>query len=95
MRMQLKPQDIVVLLKLVGLEEGWNYRSLAQQLFMSVGERIMLWTVRRARSCSMLSSGVRGCKRLRNFWSMVSNMHFLQSPVHLRGAHLPLMLHHL
>lgn len=36
--MQLKPQDIVVLLKLVGLDEGWNYRSLAQQLFMSVGE---------------------------------------------------------
>lgn len=36
--MQLKPQDIVVLLKLIGLGEGWSYRSLAQELFMSIGE---------------------------------------------------------
>ena len=36
--MQLKPQDIVVLLKLVGLEGVWSYRSLAQDLFMSIGE---------------------------------------------------------
>src|SRR3990167_2295650 len=36
--MQLKPQDIVVLLKLVGLEQDWSYRSLAHELFMSTGE---------------------------------------------------------
>ncbi|MBS1997347.1 MAG: hypothetical protein JSS86_13595 [Cyanobacteria bacterium SZAS LIN-2] len=36
--MQLKPQDILVLLKLIGLEEDWSYRSLAQDLFMSTGE---------------------------------------------------------
>lgn len=36
--MQLKPQDIVVLLKLISLQEDWSYRSLAQALFMSVGE---------------------------------------------------------
>lgn len=36
--MQLKPQDIVILLKLVGLKEGWSYRSLAQDLFISSGE---------------------------------------------------------
>ncbi len=36
--MHLKPQDIVVLLKLVGLEGGWSYRALAQELFMSTGE---------------------------------------------------------
>lgn len=36
--MQLKPQDVVVLLKLVGLEEDWSYRSLAHELFMSTGE---------------------------------------------------------
>ena len=36
--MQLKPQDILVLLKLVGLEGDWSYRSLAGELSMSVGE---------------------------------------------------------
>jgi hypothetical protein len=36
--MQLKPQDVVVLLKLVVLDKAWNYRSLAQELFMSTGE---------------------------------------------------------
>jgi hypothetical protein len=36
--MQLKPQDIVVLLKLVGLNQPWSYRSLALELFMSTGE---------------------------------------------------------
>ena len=36
--MQLKPQDLVVLLKLVGLKQDWSYRSLAQELFMSIGE---------------------------------------------------------
>jgi hypothetical protein len=36
--MQLKPQDIVVLLKLVGLKEDWSYRSLADELFISTGE---------------------------------------------------------
>ncbi len=34
----MKPQDIVVLLKLVGLKGGWSYRQLAQELFMSIGE---------------------------------------------------------
>ncbi|MBA2523869.1 MAG: hypothetical protein H0V25_11155 [Solirubrobacterales bacterium] len=32
----LKPQDIVVLLKLVAEEEGWTFDSLANQLSMSV-----------------------------------------------------------
>lgn len=36
--MQLKPQDIVVLLKLVGLDSDWTYRSRARTLFMSTGE---------------------------------------------------------
>jgi hypothetical protein len=36
--MQLKPQDVVTLLKLVGVQQGWNYRSLAKDLFISVGE---------------------------------------------------------
>lgn len=36
--MQLKPQDIVVLLKLIGLNKDWSYRSLAHELFMSAGE---------------------------------------------------------
>ncbi len=36
--MQLKPQDIVVLLKLLVLKEDWSYRSLAHELFMSTGE---------------------------------------------------------
>lgn len=36
--MQLKPQDIVVLLKLINLKENWSYRFLATELFMSVGE---------------------------------------------------------
>lgn len=37
--MQLKPQDILVLLKLVVLgENSWSYRSLANELFMSIGE---------------------------------------------------------
>lgn len=36
--MQLKPQDIVVLLKLVVLKEDWSYRSLADELFISTGE---------------------------------------------------------
>lgn len=36
--MQLKPQDVVVLLKLVGLKEDWSYRSLADQLHISTGE---------------------------------------------------------
>lgn len=36
--MQLKPQDIVVLLKLVGPVRDWSYRSLAHDLFMSIGE---------------------------------------------------------
>lgn len=36
--MQLKPQDIVVLLKLVSLDGDWTYRSLAQELFISIGE---------------------------------------------------------
>jgi hypothetical protein len=35
---QLKPQDIVILLKLVGTRQDWNYRSLAEDLFISVGE---------------------------------------------------------
>jgi hypothetical protein len=35
--MQLKPQDIFVLLKLIGLQ-NWSYRSLAQELAMSIGE---------------------------------------------------------
>jgi hypothetical protein len=37
-KMQLKPQDIVVLLKLIGLKEDWSYRSLAADLFLSTGE---------------------------------------------------------
>lgn len=36
--MQMKPQDILVLLKLIHLSDGWTYRSLATELFMSVGE---------------------------------------------------------
>lgn len=36
--MNLKPQDIVVLLKLVALNDEWSYRSLSQELFMSIGE---------------------------------------------------------
>lgn len=36
--MQLKPQDIVILLKIFGAERDWNYRSIAQALFMSIGE---------------------------------------------------------
>ncbi len=36
--MQLKPQDILVLLKLINLEADWSYRSLAGELFISVGE---------------------------------------------------------
>lgn len=36
--MQLKPQDIVVLLKLVYHKGDWTYRSLAEELFMSTGE---------------------------------------------------------
>jgi len=36
--MQLKPQDLVVLLKLVSLKGAWSYRSLAKKLFMSTGE---------------------------------------------------------
>lgn len=36
--MQLKPQDIVTLLKLVRQNEGWTYRTLANELFLSVGE---------------------------------------------------------
>ncbi len=37
--MQLKPQDVVVLLKLVVLnDKDWSYRSLAEDLFMSIGE---------------------------------------------------------
>lgn len=36
--MQLKPQDILVLLKLLSAEKGWSYRLLAQDLSMSVGE---------------------------------------------------------
>ena len=37
-KMQLKPQDIVVLLKLAILGNNWTYRSLAIDLFMSIGE---------------------------------------------------------
>lgn len=36
--MQLKPQDVVVLLKLLSHQKGWSYRSLAQELFISTGE---------------------------------------------------------
>ena len=36
--MQLKPQDIVVLLKLVAHQGDWTFRSLAGDLFMSTGE---------------------------------------------------------
>jgi hypothetical protein len=36
--MQLKPQDIVVLLKLVRSDEDWSYRWLAHELYISVGE---------------------------------------------------------
>jgi len=37
--MQLKPQDIVVLLKITALDGAdWSYRGLAQELFISVGE---------------------------------------------------------
>jgi hypothetical protein len=37
--MILKPQDIVILLKLVAAEaRNWNYASLANELFMSVSE---------------------------------------------------------
>jgi hypothetical protein len=36
--MQLKPQDIVVLLKLVGHGTDWSYRSLAEDLSLSTGE---------------------------------------------------------
>ena len=36
--MQLKPQDIVVLLKLIGLGNDWSYRSLAEELSLSTGE---------------------------------------------------------
>src|SRR5690348_14228658 len=37
-KMQLKPQDILILLKLVDLKGDWSYRSLAHDLFMSTGE---------------------------------------------------------
>lgn len=36
--MQLKPQDVVVLLKLVRRSDGWTYRQLATELCLSVGE---------------------------------------------------------
>lgn len=36
--MQLKPQDIVVLLKLIHLGNNWTYRTLATELFISIGE---------------------------------------------------------
>ena len=36
--MQLKPQDVLVLLKLIAIEKDWTYRSLADELLMSSGE---------------------------------------------------------
>lgn len=36
--MQLKPQDILVLLKIASLESDWSYRKLSSELSMSLGE---------------------------------------------------------